>query len=368
MRLMEEDPGLKPVEALDYPLYGLNGRFENNAWLIELKNLLNDSVELSWKLEQTQFNNDAACVFSHADPRGPLLLSDSSLVLLCDETYNLFRLDKNSIIRWENHAHIYHHSMNQSAAGNLWVCSMEMIQDKASGIEFYDNFMTLIDVETGKKLFHKSLYELFEENKMSYWTHGFNNEVSRRDKDPYHLNDIEPVLEDGPFWKKDDLFISLRHRSMILHYRPSTNELIRILQGPFLNQHDVDIIDDSTLSIFNNNVSSLYANSTEEASEIINDPGLNKNASVLLYHMECDSFSTLYPEQFMTQNIFTTTQGLHHLLKNGDLWVESSNKGLVYLFNEKNCKLKKYYNRPSEGLVEYAHWVRLYEDLDFLKQ
>ena len=32
MRLMEEDLNLKPVEALDYPLYGLNGRFENNAW------------------------------------------------------------------------------------------------------------------------------------------------------------------------------------------------------------------------------------------------------------------------------------------------------------------------------------------------
>ena len=26
--------------------------------------------------------------------------------------------------------------------------------------------------------------------------------------DPIHLNDIEPVLIDGPFWKKDDVFLN----------------------------------------------------------------------------------------------------------------------------------------------------------------
>ena len=31
---------------------------------------------------------------------------------------------------------------------------------------------------------------------------------------------------------------------MVILYRPSTNKIIKIIEGNFLNQHDVDIIDD----------------------------------------------------------------------------------------------------------------------------
>ena len=62
------------------------------------------------------------------------------------------------------------------------------------------------------------------------------------DKDPIHLNDIQPVNFDGGFWKKGDVFLSLRHQSMILLYRPSTNEIIWKGTGPFFLQHDVDIL------------------------------------------------------------------------------------------------------------------------------
>ena len=76
-------------------------------------------------------------------------------------------------------------------------------------------------------------------------------------KDPLHLNDIEPLLSDGRHWKKGDLFISLRNRSTVLLYRPLTNKIMRTIQGSFYGQHDVDVISDSTISIFNNNVSGL---------------------------------------------------------------------------------------------------------------
>ena len=46
------------------------------------------------------------------------------------------------------------------------------------------------------------------------------------DKDPIHLNDIQPVDFDGEYWKKGDVFLSLRHQSMVLLYRPSTNKII----------------------------------------------------------------------------------------------------------------------------------------------
>ena len=49
------------------------------------------------------------------------------------------------------------------------------------------------------------------------------------------------------------MFLSIRNRSVIIHFRPSTNKVLRVINGPFISQHDVDILNDSTISVFNNN-------------------------------------------------------------------------------------------------------------------
>ena len=72
-------------------------------------------------------------------------------------------------------------------------------------------------------------------------------------QDPLHLNDIQPVMTDGPYWKRGDVFFSIRYKSMIILYRPSTNKIIWKGVGHSAGQHDVDILDDHRISIFNNN-------------------------------------------------------------------------------------------------------------------
>ena len=47
--------------------------------------------------------------------------------------------------------------------------------------------------------------------------------------------------------------MSLRHQSMVLLYRPSTNVIVWKGVGPFFHQHDVDILDEHKIAIFNNN-------------------------------------------------------------------------------------------------------------------
>ena len=73
--------------------------------------------------------------------------------------------------------------------------------------------------------------------------------------DPIHVNDIEPAMSSSEYWNKGDLFLSLRNKNSIVHYRPSENRVINYIKGPFLRQHDVDIISDNEISIFNNNIS-----------------------------------------------------------------------------------------------------------------
>ena len=37
-----------------------------------------------------------------------------------------------------------------------------------------------------------------------------------------------------------------------MHYRPATGEVVELIEGPFISQHDVDIESDSTIIFFNN--------------------------------------------------------------------------------------------------------------------
>lgn len=369
-RLQNFDPDFESFNYLDYDIFALNASFDSSKWIIRLMNLRNDSTIYEWYLEEENYLK-AWRTFSHSEPRFPILLSDTSIVIHNDESNNLFRLDANSEILWHNTEHRFHHSINLGVDGNIWACTSNKVQLTPQDIEYWDNYLTKIDVQNGEVLYHKSLSEILIENDLSYLIHGYANVVPRSGSDPLHLNEIEPVLKNGLYWNEGDLFLSLRHRSMILLYRPSTNKVIRTIQGPFFNQHDIDILTDSTISFFNNNVTSLqnvkdaHPDGNSEY-KLLPNLSMNVSAEVLKYNLNDSSFSSLYPEQFVENHIYARTQGTHHILANGDLFVDNTNTGKVYLFSANGTVLKKYFNEPINGRVENAHWVRIYENLDFL--
>ena len=251
-RLFSIDPNFESINKLDYDVYALNADFDNFKWNIRLVNLRNDSLIHLWQLEENSYVPNER-VFSHAEPLGPIVLSDRSVVLNMHLTNNLLRLNSESEVMWQNNDYLFHHGINIDGDGNIWTCTNEKAQLLPQRITYLDDYITQIDVNTGEALFHKSVSEIFFENGLNRFIHGYGN-VKGGD-DPFHLNEVEPILEDGPNWKKGDLLISLRHRSTILLYRPSTNQILKLIQGDFLMQHDVDILNDSTISMFNNNES-----------------------------------------------------------------------------------------------------------------
>ena len=117
-------------------------------------------------------------------------------------------------------------------------------------------------------------------------------------KDPIHLNDIEPVNVDGKYWKKGDVFLSLRHQSMIILYRPSNNKVIWKKAGPFFHQHDVDILDNNRISIFNNNSKDFVSGDFVD--------GVNE---VLIYDFRYDSFESLFSKKIEKEDVRTITAG-----------------------------------------------------------
>ena len=69
------------------------------------------------------------------------------------------------------------------------------------------------------------------------------------DRDVIHINDVQPVEISNKYMEKGDLFISIRTLSSIIQYRPKNNKIIRYIKGPFIKQHDVDILGNAEIAI-----------------------------------------------------------------------------------------------------------------------
>lgn len=368
------DTTFKEINKLNYNLYGMNSFFNNKSrrWEIELFNLKNDSVIYNWQIKREDYYKTRR-QYPNAAPRGTILLPDKSIIVLLVESNNLLRLDSLSNIIWHNTQKYFHHTMNLSVDSNIWVCSSSYQPIKNSNQPepkyYIDDYLTKVDINSGEIILEKSVSELLIENNLKHFIFRCANEgLGSTDQDPLHLNDIEVTYHQSSNYNIGDLFLSFRHRSAIIQYRPSKNKVIRIINGPFLNQHDVDIISENEISLFDNNVISF---GTENPDTILintmsNDPIEFFPSYIVKYNFITEKYSLFSPNIFEAEKITTLTQGLHEFLSNGDVFVESQNEGKIYILNEKEIKLKKYFKTNIEGMVHQPHWIRIYENIDFL--
>ena len=175
-------------------------------------------------------------------------------------------------------------------------------------------------------------------------------EIDSRPWDVLHTNDLQPVLYDTNFFKKGDIFISARHISTVFLYRPSTNKIIWYSQGPWRWQHDVDIIDEETIGIFNNN--NPLVNQVSEYQKSV--------SQVVYYNFRTKKYSLPYKRHFRENNIMTKSDGLFTVMSNGDLFYEENLKGRIYLTDINGNILFKYI------AASHLNWARLIEDKEFI--
>ena len=126
---------------------------------------------------------------------------------------------------------VVHHSIEKDVDGNFWVpVQLSPSTGNAKCLarlpDFTEDAVRQIST-TGETIFTKSLLEIFQENDLDLMLTG----RGHFNKDPFHLNDIQPALETTENWYQGDLFLSIRDQSMIMHYRPSTNEVINIMRA-----------------------------------------------------------------------------------------------------------------------------------------
>lgn len=367
-----------PLNNLPYNLFGLSPIWdtEEQTWRIDLLNFKNNDVSHSWTLNSKDADLSSTYYqFSRAMPRNPILLDNYSIIADLDESANLYRLDSNSKIMWHNKDYIFHHGMNLAYDSTIWICGstkLENGKNVTTKIKTYNNqnyqyteeFLVHIDPSTGITLEAIPLTQLLIDNNLLYLAFAAGDpDVAPTDN--LHLNDIQPTLTTSKYWDKGDLFVSIRHKSCILLVSKDLKTIKKVFQGPFLAQHDVEIVNDSTISFFNNNFINIERDSLNCTSKL-SDFELS-NSEVLFYDFSTNKYSSPYSKFFKQEQIQTISQGMSKVLHNGDLWVESQNQSTLYVLDSTGFKLK--YTLPSqiEGHVSRPHWIRIVQNLELKK-
>ena len=349
--------------------YLLLSRYDGNLkeGLVELIDLTNFKVLHTWNPDIDAINNSVEQIneFKNLNRdlnnsrfllRHPQLTKDGGIL------YKMFsplqKIDSCSNLVFMNPEDRFHHSIELDLDGNIFVPSQKFPQSlpsrkvgqlTGSEMGFEDGFNddSIVKLSsTGKILFEKSVSQILIDNGLEYLL--FSAGRKSFEVDPIHLNDIQPVNFDGKFWRKGDVFLSLRHQSMILLYRPSTNKIIWKGTGPFFLQHDVDILDDHRISVFNNN-SKFFFNG-----EVVD--GYNE---VVIYNFETNEYYSYLKDSLEDNDVRTITQGLSEILPNGDMIVEETNYGRTLYFNSDGSLRWHHVNRADDGNVYIVGWSRI---------
>ncbi|MEZ0242914.1 MAG: arylsulfotransferase family protein, partial [Sphingomonas sp.] len=182
----------------------------------------------------------------------PLLLADGSLVV--HDSSPLVRVDACGKELWAVDG-IFNHSAELGAEGQIWApYRLPVPSQKGVARTFWDDALGEVS-QDGKLIGVTTVAEILDRNGLGHLWRG-----RPYSDDPFHLNDIQPVLADGPHWKRGDLFLSLRNLSMVALYRPATGKILWHQSRPWRFQHDVTILDDHRISVFDNNVRLGYPN------------------------------------------------------------------------------------------------------------
>jgi hypothetical protein len=131
-------------------------------------------------------------------------------------------------------------------------------------------------------------------------------------------------------------------------YRPSTDQIVWMKRGPWISQHDVDILDDHRIGIYDNAVESRS----------LAKPYFASWSQVMVYDFATGRIS-LPLEQAMRRNNFRTwVEGLFTQLPDGSTLIEDQTEGRLMIFRRDGSIAAQYFNRAKDGELYHLGWSR----------
>ena len=270
----------------------------------------------------------------------PYATSDGGLVF--ENMSPLVKIDVCSNIVWMSER-LYHHSIESDGENGFWAMAFREPQTLCGVSDHFKEDALMHVSRDGKIIFEKSLAQILLENNLERLVFG----LDFYSDDPLHLNDIQPINANGRFWRRGDLLLSARNISTIFIYRPSTNKIVWFKQGPWTNQHDVDVIGPSTIATFDNNRMNRRGRSYVA--------GVN---NVLVYDLAARTVSRPFHEGFESHDVRTISEGRSEIVGDDDVIVEESNYGRLLRFDRDGEVEWSFVNRASDGKVYVVSWSR----------
>ena len=272
-------------------------------------------------------------------PMHPLLLANGDLIV--HDNTPLARIDRCGRPKWVIDG-IFHHSLERGVDGTLWIPDrLPKSAIPGVGPKFADELVAAVG-EDGKLLKSERLIDIFDRSGMGGLWRG-----RPYAEDPFHLNDIEPVLSTGPYWQKGDLLLSLRNMSLIALYRPSTGKIVWSKAGPWSAQHDVSLLDDHRIMLFDNRVA--YSATGRR---------VDGNSRLMVYDFATDTVSSPLAATFAKRGIATATQGRATPLSNGDVMVEETERGALMRLAPDGSIRWRYISADHSGRRLWLSWSR----------
>ena len=338
-----------------------------------LKSWEMDYEELASKYEQWVDTNKSKYPFvdyaierknlAHKPIKQVIHLPDNSLIFTISNVgVPIMKMDAEGNLLWM-HEKLGHHSTEMDADSLIWFCSLAACDT----CRYYVGEIAQMNTD-GKVLFTKTLASIFQDNPnhkpIQNWQdyHLLNYLTRRETVDFYHLNDIQPVLRDGPYWKEGDLFLSCRNISTVFLYRPSENKIIWSKKGPWTFQHDVEILNDSTITIFDNNYtmgeSYFLGGRKQKYPESLTLEYDENQSRIIAYDFGKDTLYTLFDSMIDEYGIYTATQGRFKWFKEQEVaYLEDTESSVFYFFDTKEGKTYPCAVPASvDGKLHFMQW------------
>lgn len=221
------------------------------------------------------------------------------------------RIDRDSELVWSNPV-LAHHDAHL-ADGQLWTLTRRasMIERIHRKEPILEDFITLIDPETGETGRSTSLLRAVER---SEWAEPLLRKPKRDGGDIFHTNSIEVLdgrLADAhPAFEAGRVLVSLRNVHAVLVVDPLTEEAVWAHKGTYHGQHDARSLDNGRFLLFDN----LGAEPSSRILEI--DPATGEETVVYEGTEEAPFFSRFC--------------GTSTYLDNGNLLVSETDRGRAF--------------------------------------
>lgn len=371
--------GLRPTGVLVAPSHhegdGVTVNKKNKVWdgLTLMSGLYNNKIALQliepsgevvkfWNVDFFNIWPSPVHVFpKKARPRGTwgyqiqgmAALEDGSIVFNVAHK-GLVKLDRCGMVVWTVNK-MTHHSVFLANDGTFWVPSQihhaktlerfpgrepHFLEDRILNVS--EEGKIIREISFLKLLFDSGLYGLLASSgELATNNGGFTS------YEPTHINDIEVFSEESqkshPNIKPGDLLVSSRNLNLLIAFDPVTLEVRWWQMGPWLRQHDPDILPNGRISIFNNNPDHRSGRLFGGSNIMEIDPATR-------------AITVTYPKG-NSDIFYTEIMGTHQYLPNRNLLITESREGRVFEVTERGEIVWEYVNRFDEdevGLVEGA--------------